>query len=97
MGQGQPPSIRQSGDGGGTTKAPKAGGGAVGDEGGAHNKGGPPGEVRAPWDLWELFVKQLEEMKGLQQAASVIRFAMDKLVSWMEEGSGSSNDRVRSI
>ena len=51
-------------------------------------------------ELRELFMKQLEETKGLQQVVSAIGFAMDKLMkqmSWMEEGSGNRNDRVRSI
>ena len=58
-------------------------------------------------DLWELFgkqlkqfEKQLEEVRGLQQVVSVIRFTVDEVVewmSWMEEGSGSGNDGARSI
>ena len=51
-------------------------------------------------DIQELFVKQPEEMKGLQQAALAIRFTLDEVIEWMsqiEEGGGSRMDRARSF
>ena len=36
-------------DGGGTAKAPEAGGGGVSDEGRVNHQGGSHGAVRAPW------------------------------------------------
>ena len=48
-------------------------------------------------DLWELFVKQLEEKKRTHCAVMVIGFAVDELgqMSQMEEESGGG--RARSI
>ena len=51
-------------------------------------------------DIWELFMKQLDEMKRLQKVVSVIGFAIDEVteqMSQMEEGSGNRNDGARSI
>ena len=49
-------------------------------------------------DLWELFAKQLEEVKRIHCVVMAIRFTVDALMewmSWMEEESG--DDRARSI
>ena len=50
-------------------------------------------------DLRGLMTSQLEELKGLRWAISVMGFSLDEIVKWMsqmEEGSRSRNDRARS-
>ena len=80
-----------------TVKAAEADCQGVGDEGGTDNVGS---HLELLSDLGEPFKHQLKELRGLRQSMLMITFTMDEVVEWMlwmEEGSGSGNDGVRSL